>query len=150
MLEPHTTNVGCSVPAAIRQKVMNGEFIELAHLLSKPIPLTDQSIHFTVINGELVLKPKVPNVNIQDIGQWTDAFIVFIYLYTTVHTDCTQWLLKYMQSVRLRANRFGGQGWKSDDEQFRLRKAQDPSKSWEQIDQELWVLFMFYNPTSGQ
>ena len=35
-----------------------------------------------------------------------------------------------------------GLDWKAYDEQFRLRKAQDPTSSWAAIDTELWLLLM--------
>lgn len=43
-----------------------------------------------------------------------------------------------MSMVRLGASRTMGLGWKSYDEQFRLRKTQNPSSI---IDKELWLLY---------
>ena len=47
-----------------------------------------------------------------------------------------------MHIVRLGASRINGLGWKTYDEQFRLKMGIDPVKSWEIVDQELWLLYM--------
>ena len=44
--------------------------------------------------------------------------------------------------VRLGASRCANLGWKMYDEQFRLRKAQDPASSWSLVDYELWLIYM--------
>ena len=50
--------------------------------------------------------------------------------------------------VRLWASRCVNLGWKMYDEQFRLRKAQDPTSSWSWVDYELWLIHM-NNTTSS-
>ncbi|VDI43964.1 Hypothetical predicted protein [Mytilus galloprovincialis] len=52
-----------------------------------------------------------------------------------------------MHSIRLGAKRCA-LGWKSYDEQFRLRMSQDPAGSWAVVDPELWLLYM-YPPSSN-
>ena len=49
--------------------------------------------------------------------------------------------------MRLGAKR--SQGWNNYDEQYRLRKAQDPSSSWATIDQELWLLYLYSAPAGS-
>ena len=49
-------------------------------------------------------------------------------------------MLKYMHNVRTGADM--SLGWKSYDEQFRLKVALDPSKSWALVDTELWVMYI--------
>ena len=44
--------------------------------------------------------------------------------------------------VRLGASRCANLGWKMYDEQFRLRKTQDPACSWSLVDYELWLIYM--------
>jgi hypothetical protein len=67
---------------------------------------------------------------------------VKIVRYTSAHPEKYQALLKYMHIVRLGASRLNGLGWKTYDEQFRLKMGIDPVKSWEIVDQELWLLYM--------
>ncbi|XP_021376514.1 uncharacterized protein LOC110465183 [Mizuhopecten yessoensis] len=133
--------LGRNVVSAVRQKIINNEFVDLGQLLAKPAPL-DEAKLFSLVNGELVVKGKIKNPKIVDIDMWTDAFTVFISIYTSAHPADIAGLLKYMHTVRLGAKRAGGVAWRNYDEQFRLKKAQDHSIPWGQIDQELWLLFM--------
>ena len=65
---------------------------------------------------------------------WTDAFLIDTSICLTIYVSRFQELLKYMQTIRLGAKRNAGFGWKLYDEQFRLRKAQEPVSSWAIID----------------
>ncbi|CAG2227125.1 unnamed protein product [Mytilus edulis] len=47
-----------------------------------------------------------------------------------------------MSSVRKGAKRHGGIGWKYYDEQYRLKKAREPSGSWGKLDSEYWMWYM--------
>ena len=71
-----------------------------------------------------------------------NAFIVFISIFCSAHPSRFQELLKYLSNIRLGSQRFQGIGWKLYDEQYRLRKAYDPSSSWAIIDSDLWLLYM--------
>ena len=54
-------------------------------------------------------------------------FLVYISIFcTTAHSTVFQDLLKYMHSIRLGGKR-SALGWKSYNEQFRLRMSQDPA-----------------------
>jgi hypothetical protein len=55
-------------------------------------------------------------------------------------------MLKYIHTIRLGVKH--SQAWKNYDEQFRLRKLQDPTSSWALIDQELWLLYLYSNPSN--
>ena len=55
-------------------------------------------------------------------------------------------MLKYIHTIRLGVKH--SQAWKNYDEQLRLRKLQDPTSSWALIDQELWLLYLYSNPSN--
>lgn len=98
--------------------------------------------NITFSQGQLMVQPKQPDLKISNIETWPDAFIVYISIYCSVHLGKFQELLKYMQMIRFGAKRTPGLNWKNYDEQFRLRKFQNPSSSWADIDTELWLLYM--------
>ena len=89
-----------------------------------------------------MLEPKVKPTKINSIEIWTDVFIVYMSVYCSIHTTKFQELLKYMNSIRLGAKRCSGDDWLSYDQQYRLKKAKDPSSSWSTIDYELWLIYM--------
>lgn len=134
------TDLASNVSKNLIEKIQKGEYVDLAMLLSnsnaKPL-----SSKLSFEQGELVLKPEVAQKKIHNIEQWTSAFIIFTSIYCSTHPNRFQELLKYMHVVRLGADR-SATGWKLYDEQFRLRKAQDPASSWAQVDYELWLFYM--------
>lgn len=141
--------LGLNVSETNRTKIKNGEFIELANLLENKSAQRDEK-PLIVIDGIIATKEK-PKNSITTIEKWTDAFVIYMSIYLSAHPAKCQELLKYLNTVRLGATRIRGLGWKEYDEQFRLKVAADPNKSWDSVDQELWLMFMvndnshFYN-----
>jgi len=132
----------------VRQKILAGEYLDLAILLDNTSNLQPQQQKIIMIEGELVIQPKRDNNKISNIESWTDAFIVFMSIYCSLHTNLYPNLLKYMNMIRLAAKRCPGLGWKTYDEQFRLRKSQDPTSHWDIIDSELWLMYILSNQTT--
>lgn len=133
--------LGLNVTPAIKNKIINGEYVDLANLIDASHATLKDEKTIVMIDGVLTTKEK-PKQNINTIEKWTDAFIVFMSIYLAVHPEKTQGLLKYMQSMRLGASRIHGLGWKDYDQQFRLRLSYDPTKSWDTVDNELWLMYM--------
>lgn len=137
--------LGVHVTQQVREKIVNGEYIDLGILLEKSS--TDRANPLVVdSSGQLLLKPK-PGKTITDINMWLDAFLVYTSIYVSAHPESIQGLLKYIHSIQLGAGRCQGLGWRDYDQQFRLKKARYPASSWGCIDPELWLLYMQY-PTS--
>lgn len=61
-------------------------------------------------------------------------------MYTSVHSNKYQDILKYMHDGRMGASR--SIGWKIYEEQFQLKLAMDLTKSWSATDTELLVMYM--------
>ncbi|XP_069109307.1 uncharacterized protein [Argopecten irradians] len=134
--------LGLHVSASVKLKITNGEYVELSQLLSNSMGDSHQAHRISLVDGELLIKPKNQYPKISDISKWTDAFIIYISIYTAVHPEQLHGLLKYMQVVRLGALRCGGMDWIKYDEQYRLRKALNPQGAWGIIDNELYLLYM--------
>ena len=140
-------DIALNVSPTIQEKIQKGEYVDLALLLSNQ--QDNLSLHrVEIIQGQLVLKPRQPHNFISSIDQWTSAFIVYIYVYCKAHPSRFLELLKYMHMVRLGAKRTQ-MGWKSYDEQFRMRKARYPASSWGKVDYKLWLLHMNTTITYG-
>ncbi|CAG2245488.1 unnamed protein product [Mytilus edulis] len=135
-------NLGINVTQSIKEKILKGEFIDLACLLNNSVNTGSDKQKLTWAQGEFILQPISQQSKITNIEKWTDAFIIFIYIYCAVHVNRFKELLKYMHTIRLGAQRNQGMGWKNYDEQYRLRKAHEPSSLWSNIDNELWLLYM--------
>ncbi|XP_050404842.1 uncharacterized protein LOC126820768 [Patella vulgata] len=129
--------LGNNISQSMRQKIARGEYVDLAHLITK----TNSGKTALVLNdeGEIVTREKLTH-SVLTIDSWTDAFLVYISIYLRGHPERVQEMLKYMHTIRLAASR--GYGWSSYDEQFRLKRSLDPSSSWSSVDFELWLIHM--------
>ena len=134
-------SLGLHLPASIKAKIHKREFVELGALLTPPgsAPL---SISFSLVREGQTLTlgqqtPKLPTID--NIEQWTSAFLIYMSVYLEVHTSHAIELLKYTDIVRSAAQQFGGLGWRTYDIQFRLKQAMAPAQSWTVIDSELWL-----------
>ena len=111
----------------LREKIWNGEFVDLGELLNKD-PCKDEVWQkLVLINGEIVVKQKSESPKIENIEDWTNAFIIYASIFLEKHPDQVQGIFKYLHTIRLAATRLSGQGWKNYDIQFRLRKAMTSS-----------------------
>lgn len=134
-------DISMHVLPTIKQKILTGEYVDLAVLLNHNSITHPQSQKIVLINGELVLQSK-QDKKILSVDSWTDAFIVFMSIYCSLHTNLYPHLLKYMNIIRSASKLCSTLGWKSYDEQFRQRKSIDPTSPWDQIDHELWLLYI--------
>ncbi|XP_062567406.1 uncharacterized protein LOC134278511 [Saccostrea cucullata] len=139
-------SLGYYVEASIRQKIISGKFVNLATLLVRDPNKTQVSSTLAIDpNGQLIAQPK-QMYKIQTIDRWTDAFIIYMSIYTAAHPEKVQQFLKYMHDIRLGAQR--SQGWLTYDEQYRLRASINTTQDWGVVDAELWMLYM--TPTTSQ
>jgi hypothetical protein len=120
-------DLGVHVAQKTKQKIINGEYIDLGILLDKTnadfnrqLALDDQ--------GQLVLKQKTVK-QLTDLLSWLDAFFIYASIYTSAHLHSTQGILKYMYNIKLGASRTSTLGWRDYDQQYRLRKARSPTSS---------------------
>ena len=63
------------IPAKVVSKIINGQFVDLADLLSANLRAVDQEPH-TVLDGKLLVSEKRRLVEISDILTWTEAFTI--------------------------------------------------------------------------
>ena len=76
------------------------------------------------------------------IGEWTDAMLIYLALYTSRHPDKLMQLLKYVSIVREAAARFGTKGALDYDRRVRIKMAMDPCRRWDSIDGESYFFLL--------
>lgn len=138
--------LGLNVSNKTKLKIVSDEYIDLASLLTVSTNLENSDRILQVKNGQILLEPKKTAGKIDTIDKWTDAFLVFMSIYVQAHPSSATSLIKYMSIVRLGAARTKSLGFKSYDEQFRVKKAKNPSLDWGTVDNELWLLYMYQTP----
>lgn len=146
VFDPISTNV----PLKLKEKIWNGEFVDISLMLKSNHSLNQESN----LDGDLVVKGGVLSVvtkrpnSIRSIQVWTSAFMVYASVMLEKWPNKGSEFLKYMHIIRLAASRGCNQGWISYDEQFRLKKSRAPVTSWGLIDNELWMLYVT-TPNNG-
>jgi hypothetical protein len=139
------SDLGLNVSQSLKEKIHKGEYVELALFLANT-QSNSNAAKFSQCYGELVLRPDISRKKITSIEQWTSAFIIFSSIYCSAHPNRFNELLKYMHIIRLSTER-SSLGWRYYDEQFRLRKAQNPSSSWSEVD---WLFYMQGNSSTNE
>ncbi|KAK3101442.1 hypothetical protein FSP39_003631 [Pinctada imbricata] len=139
-------NVGEHVPLKLKEKIWNGQFIDLSLLLKSARDMTSElesGGEVILKDGKLLVQKHKSTKPLFNIHAWTSAFLVYMSLYLEKHPSRVQEMLKYMRDVRLAASRAPNQtAWVRYDEQFRLKRANNPQSSWGIIDNELWLVCM--------
>ena len=69
-----------NVPDALKQKIINGEYIDLGQLLQRR-PGPDKSRCLTIEDWHLVVQSKPFTLKITDINHWTDVFLIFANIF---------------------------------------------------------------------
>ena len=88
--------------------------------------------------GKHCLQPRVPK-RITCINDWTSLFHLITDVICMLDPSQTRGLMNYIERVRQAAANFPGGKWIDFDEQFRLRQANDPTRSWATFEGDLWI-----------
>ena len=99
-------------------------------------------------DGEIKIKNKPKDRKITSISEWTDSILIYAAIYLQKFPHQIQGLLKYISSIRLGASRSNTFGWRDYDIQFRLRRSKNSMTNWENIDAELWLIYMGLAPVT--
>ena len=130
-----------AVPADVKRKIWRGEYISLACFLEETKIKQPYNYHPCSVGKG----PESRRRQLADIYEWTDAFIEFMAIYVAGGDEFasrTPALLGYMKTIRFAAKKWKGFGWRYYDEKFRQLVEVDPSKPWDKIDSNLWLLYV--------
>ena len=106
-----------------------GEYIHFGVLLKSAKGLASDSM----LDGDLVLKGGTITVfnkhsdSINNIHNWTTAFIMYMDILLEKWPSKAKEDLKYMRNIRLASSRSSNNGWVIYDEQLRSKKLRYPS-----------------------
>lgn len=130
---------------SLKEKIWNFEYIDLSLLLKQNFVHNTQDNQNTlqIIDGKLVVQSKSKKVkSIDSIKMWTEAFITYIQVVIENHPNKAHELLKYLSVIRGASDECPTVQWVQYDQQFRLRVSRNPTRSWSNIDAELWLRFI--------
>ena len=128
--------------AKIKTKIWSNEYFEFGQLLHS-IP-TDNKYRISIsdatgnVTPSLCLEPTRKAKAITTIEEWTNAFQVFVGVYTSKFPHKSPALMKYSEVVRNLASRSGD--WKFSDTNFHYMWQQNPAgMPWGAPHWELWI-----------
>lgn len=150
LLVINSSEIDIFVSDQIKEKIWNSKFVDLAQLLKSNVQNpSDNHLHLAFSNDKLVFQAQPKGKRIDNIDNWTEAFITFALIYIQRHQTRASELFKYMAIVRGAAqlNPFGN--CYQYDIQFRLRMSNDPSRSWSNIDGHLWITCSLFGTSSS-
>lgn len=134
--------VDACIPAKIKAKILQEEYIEFGTLLVKPS--YSDKYHLTLepakegTTQSFAIEPVTRPKRITSLDMWLQAFHVFVGIYTGCYPNEAPGLMKYGATIQDLAAR--GHNWRFYDENFRfLRQSQATSLPWGTIHWELWL-----------
>ena len=137
-----TLPIDARIPAKIRGKIIQNEFVDFGSLLVHPA--FEDKFHITLQPSQegsspsLALEPVNKAKRISSIDVWLQAFHVYVGIFTAQYPHEAPGLMKYGATIQDLAAR--GHHWRYYDENFRfLRQSQATSLPWGTIHWELWL-----------
>ena len=137
-----TLPIDARIPAKIRSKIVQNEFVAFGSLLVHPA--FEDKFRITLQPSQegsspsLALEPVNKAKRITSIDVWLQAFHVYVGIFTAQYPHEAPGLMKYGATIQDLAAR--GHNWRYYDENFRfLRQSQATSLPWGTIHWELWL-----------
>jgi len=125
------------IPAKVVSKIISGQFVDLANLLSANLRAVDQEPH-TFLDGKLLVSQKRRLVEISDILTWTEAFTIYQMVLCAAHPhrwpDLTKYKLLIIQTARHSSDR----AWLEYDLAFRRDAAATGATDWGKMNLDLY------------
>ena len=155
LIVPMNNEIDLFVNQSMKEKIWGLQYVNLALLLHQnfDVPNEPKVNGLTVLNGNVVVNSENRNLkikHIENINAWTDAFCNFSKIVIQRHPMLASDLFSYMALIRGAVSDASFERVYQYDQQFRLRVAQNPTRSWSQIDGNLWFRFVAKGALGGQ
>ena len=125
------------IPAKLVKKITNGEFVELADLLSTNLRAVDLEPQ-AFLDGKLLVSKKRRLVEVEDILTWTEAFTIYQMVICASHPHRWSDLTKYKLLIIQTACHSPGRSWLEYDVAFRKDAAATGASDWSRMNLDLY------------
>ena len=130
--------LGSLVDDRVKAKVWANQFVELELLVGESAPQTMYLLDSATDRPVVQIRDQ-PTKKIANIEQWTDAFLIYIAIYTERHPADTPDILKYLQLIRTMSHDSRPSLFLTYDRNFRKLRAHN-GMPWFKLHQELFSL----------
>ena len=135
--------LGSLVDPKVKAKIWAGQFVELDTLVGEfsesPVLIFDTKNRNPSVQMRVNVSRRIFNV-----AQWTDAFLVYVAIYTECHPTYVASILKYVQLVRSMAASARNNMFIAYDRDFSKLPAHN-NMPWDVIHQELYLALSYRN-----
>jgi len=128
--------LGSFVDERLRTKIWGKQFVDLGLLVGTPKSQTTLLVDPIMGTSQVQVKDQ-PTAKIHNIEQWTDAFMIYVAIYTQRFPNEIQDILKYMQLIRSLGTTVQPRVFLTYDSDFRKLRAIN-SMPWSHLHPELY------------
>ena len=134
----------CHVDLSLKQKIENGEFVELEKLLpADKRKCTDENlVELVNKSGNTFFRPASNNQKITNVRRWEQAFRVYAAIYSSANPSRSAEIWQYVYVINSAANTYVWDNVYYYDYTFRQLMHSKPKRSWAKIYNQLWNLAM--------
>ena len=135
------------VPPRIKEKIISGEFIDLATLLPKAMflgsiePETSKplTVHLTPTGNDLSVRPQPSSKKISSFVSWMEAWNIYLAIIINHSPACAPQLVAYQRIITSASIHYPLSAWLNYDVQFRTLAASDSLVCWDIRHTDLWL-----------
>ena len=125
--------LGAHLDEHITEKIVNGDYIDLAKLLPKDRILAlhneGQKLHFMIKNGQSFWVPPNEHININSYQRWEQAFRIYADVYSRAHPHRSSELIQYGHIINTISAQYIWENVYDYDKDFRLHMARHTDRS---------------------
>ena len=137
--------VASHVDEVIRQKIINGEYVDFIKLIRKDKMSEEEEQKMIMVNkgGMSYWVPMSHrNQTISSYSKWDQAFRVFLDIYTMNHANRTSELIQYGHIIQTASMTYAWENVYFYDREFRRHMERHPTCSWGVILQQAWTMYL--------
>ena len=144
-------HVSCHVDPIMKQKIENGQFVELEKLLPKQrYGQDDSEMKLVFREGRSFFVPAANQNRINSVRRWEQAFRIYAAIYSQANPHRAAEIWQYVHIINVAASSYIWDNVSNYDTTFRQLMAQNPLRSWSKIYNQMWNLAMKENiPNRG-
>ena len=135
------------VPPRIKEKIISGEFVDLATLLPSAMfsgstgAETSKSltVQLTPLGNDLSVRPQPSSKKISSFASWMEAWNTYLAILINHSPVRAPQLVAYQRIITSASTQYPLAAWLNYDVQFRTLAASDPSLRWDTRHTDLWL-----------
>ena len=139
-------HVSCHVDDSLKNKIERGQFVDLEKLLPRsrinPGGFDDTEMKLVFREGRSFFVPVQSQNKINSVRRWEQAFRIYAAIYSQANPSRSSEIWQYVHVINVAASTYLWDNVASYDITFRHLMAQNPSRSWSKIYNQMWNLSM--------